>query len=118
MKLFEFINTGSGKGFHESMKQACLIKFGENPIKQHGSWSPTADKYANRLLDKFVGSTSRGYGVSMEIRLFLQTLLAMELGNYLMTGKKDEELVKSIESSDKYFWAKGHGYNYLLLTEG
>lgn len=119
MELFKFINAGSGRGFHESMKQACLIKFGENPLKDKkglSSWAPTADSYANRLLDKFVGVTTSGYGVSKEIRLFMRTLIAVELGNYLMTGKNNEALVKSIEENDKYFWAEGYGYNRLLLN--
>lgn len=118
MNLYEFINTGSGKGFHESMKQACLIKFGENPNKIGvQSWEPTADNYANKLLDKFVGVTTNHYGVSKELRLFLRTLIAVELGNYLMTGNKNEELVKSIEENDMYFYPKGYGYNRLLLTQ-
>jgi hypothetical protein len=116
MNIHTFINQGSGKGFHAVMANACLIKFGENPIKQHGSWSPTADPYANLLLDKFVGVTGRMYGCSVELRLFLRTLLAMELGNYLLTGVKNEKLTERILDNDMYFWAKGYGHNRLLLS--
>ena len=40
----------------------------------------------------------------------------MELGNYLLFNKKEEELVKKVEELDKYHWSKGYGYNKLLLN--
>lgn len=118
MNFIQFINSGSGRGFHAAMLSACLLKFGENPIKKDStSWAPTADAYANRLLDKFVGVTASTYGPSIAARLFLRTLFAIELGNYFLTNIKNEELTKSIEQNDMYYYSKGYGYNRLLLTQ-
>jgi len=112
-----FLNTGSGKGFHEAMVIACIAKFGENNQgTRFGSWEPTNDIYANKLLDKFVGSTTPTYGF-MSIRMFLRVLFAQELGNYYLTGIKNELFVKSLEENDKYHWYKGCGYNRILLSE-
>ena len=117
MTYVQFINSGSGRGFHQSMLSACLIKFGENPTKNksRGTLSLTADPYANELLNFFTGVTTSNYG-PLPIRIFLRTLLARELGNYLLTGEKDINLVESIKDADLYFYAKGYGRNLIALN--
>ena len=118
MTYIEFINSGSGRGFHQSMLAACLIKFGENPTrsKSRGTLSLTADPYANELLDFFTGVIVSNLGGPLSVRIFLRTLIARELGNYLLTGVKDINLIKSIKDADLYFYAKGSGRNLIALN--
>jgi hypothetical protein len=117
MTYIQFINSGSGRGFHQSMLNACLIKFGENPTKSksYRRLSPTADLYDNKLLHFFASSAKNCYG-HLSIRIFLRTLIARELGNYLLTGEKDINLVESIKDADLYFYAKGYGRNLIALN--
>ncbi len=101
------LNTGSYKGFHATMLAFALAKFGSNPSKVHkdtSSWAPTADDYANILLDFFVGVTTAAYG-SINCRLFLRALLARELGMYLLTGVKTEGLYESVRALDRMYWS-------------
>jgi hypothetical protein len=109
MTYIEFINSGLGRGFHQSMLNACLIKFGEYP----GQLYLTADPYANELLDFFTGILISKFG-PFPIRIFLRTLIARELGNYLLTGEKDINLVKSIKDADLYFYVEGYRRNLAL----
>lgn len=105
------LNSGSGGAFHNSMKSFALMKFGPNPNKtDKTSWAPTADRYANQLLDKFVGVTTAHYG-NVAMRIFLKAVLANELGNYLLTGNVTEGLLSKFEYLDKYYWTKGAGYS-------
>ncbi len=117
MTYIQFINSGSGRGFHQSMLAACLIKFGENPNKDKlkRRASSTADPYANKLLGFFEGVTNSSSG-HFSIRIFLRTLIARELGNYLLTGEKDENLVYLIKAADLYFHCKGYGRNLIALN--
>lgn len=116
MKVIDYINTGSGKGFHKDMTNFALIKFGPNPDKSDKdtySWKPTADNYANELLDKFVGLIPNYKGHNSS-RIFLQALLAKELGLYLLTGNKNEGLLNKVKDSDTMYW--GHGCKGSLRT--
>ena len=112
MNTIKYITSGSQSGFHANMMIACLIKFGENPNKETSKkmvWNPTADSYANVLLNKFVG----GIGPRNAPRVFLRSLLANELGNYYLTGKKTEGLVESINKLDRAYWCAGQASKLL-----
>lgn len=108
MNVIKFLNTGSGNGFHRIMVEACLIKFGEHPKKKDKtSWSPTADDYANKLLDKFVGIIINFNG-SNSIRIFLRAVVANELGTYLLTGNKTPGLFDKVNELDRSYYNEGY----------
>lgn len=102
MNTIKFLNTGSKSGFHAAMTTAVIAKFGEQPNRDRSSWSPSKDEYANKLLDVFVGVSCGG-----NVRLFLRAVIARELGNYLLTGKKTEGLYEKYRVIDKMYWQFG-----------
>ena len=110
-----YFNTWSGKGFHKDMQTYALIKFGANENKwKWDGWKITTDDYANQLLDCFAGVTTSYYG-SVNLRIFLRVIIAIELGNYLLFDKKEEGLLERYKLLDKYFWSKGAGYSEQTL---
>lgn len=105
------LNTGSGGKFYKQMLSFSLIKFGENPCKHPKfpeSWKPTSDEYANNLLEFFIGITTERYG-SKALRIFLRVILANELGQYLLTGNKTNNLYYKVKELDKMYHLSGIG---------
>jgi hypothetical protein len=95
-------DTGS-LGFHCIMRTEAILKHGlhDNPGVLGHSWNPTNDLYANLLLRAFNGVPYTSEHSS--IALFLRTLVAIELLNYLLTGEVEEELYNRVREMEMYF---------------
>lgn len=114
MNTSQYLNTGSGRGFHKDMLAWGLIKFGNNinkTARDTSSWNSTNDQYFNDLLDRFIGVS---VGVHLEQRLVLRALLARELGMYILTGNKTDGLLTTVRKLDSAWWSNGFYYTKQL----